>query len=117
MKIAIPKNGEMVNQHFGKSESFLIVTIEEGKVVSNKEISVLDLQHNHGGLSSLIVKEGASLVICGGIGAGAYNALKENGLDVIRGVNSTIEEAVAAYLKNELQDKAVMCSHHGEHHK
>ena len=54
MKIAIPKNGDMINQHFGKSESFIIATVENGKVTEKKEVSVMDLQHNHGGLSKLI---------------------------------------------------------------
>lgn len=116
MKIAMPKNGEMINQHFGKSQSFLIVTVEDGKMVDKKEVSVMDLQHNHGGLSNLILNEGASVVITGGIGAGAYEALKANNLEVIRGVNMTLEEALVSYLNGELKDKAVMCNHHGEHH-
>lgn len=116
MKIAIPKNGDMINQHFGRSESFIIATVENGKVTDKKEVSVMDLQHNHGGLSKLILNEGASVVITGGIGAGAYNALKEYNLDVIRGVNSTIDDALSNYLKGELKDRVVMCNHHGEHH-
>ncbi|SHE69245.1 NifB/NifX family molybdenum-iron cluster-binding protein [Clostridium fallax] len=117
MKIAMPKNGEMINQHFGKSESFIIVTVEDGKVVDKKEVSVNDLQHNHGGLSDLLIKEGASVVITGGIGKGAYDALRANNLEVIRGANMTIDEALESYLSSKLEDKEVMCSHHhGEHH-
>ncbi|MBB6630917.1 NifB/NifX family molybdenum-iron cluster-binding protein [Clostridium algidicarnis] len=116
MKIAMPKNGELINQHFGKSESFLVVTMEEGKIIDKKEISALKLQHNHGGLSNLLLDEGVSLIITGGIGAGAYNALKENNLEVIRGVNGKIEEVLLAYLKGELEDKNVVCNHNGEHH-
>ena len=32
MKIAIPNKGNMVNQHFGMSESFVIATIEDKKL-------------------------------------------------------------------------------------
>lgn len=117
MKIAMPKNGEIINQHFGKSESFYIATVEENKVVDSKEVSVRDLQHNHGGLAGLLVEEGVNLVITGGIGQGAYVALKENGLEVLRGASGNISEVVEQYLNGSLKDRQVMCSHHhGEHH-
>jgi len=116
MKIAMPKNGEIINQHFGKSESFLIAEIKDGNITNKKEVSALELQHNHGGLSRLLLDEGVSLVITGGIGAGAYNALKENNLEVIRGVSGKIDEILGAYLKGDLEDKNVVCNHNGEHH-
>ncbi len=34
MKIAMPKNGELINQHFGKSESFLIAEIKDGNIIN-----------------------------------------------------------------------------------
>ncbi|EJO5347878.1 NifB/NifX family molybdenum-iron cluster-binding protein [Clostridium botulinum] len=116
MKIAMPKNQEVVNQHFGKSKTFAIATIEGNKVVDIKNISTESLQHNHGGLSSLLAEEKVELVITGGIGQGAYDALIKQGLKVIRGAKGTIEEILHQYLNGELEDKKVMCSHHGEHH-
>ena len=53
MKIAMPKNGEMINQHFGQSKSFLIAAIENQQVVKTQEISSESMQHNHAGLSGL----------------------------------------------------------------
>ncbi|WP_251859798.1 NifB/NifX family molybdenum-iron cluster-binding protein [Clostridium sp. Marseille-Q2269] len=115
MKIAMPKNEEIINQHFGKSKMFAIATVEDNKVVNIKEISTESLQHNHGGLSSLLVNEKVELVITGGIGQGAYDALLKGGLKVIRGAKGTIEEVLDQYLKGQLEDKKVMCNHHGEH--
>lgn len=116
MKIAMPKDGIMLNQHFGKSKSFAVITIENDKVVEIKEISAESLQHNHGGLSELLVSEGVSLVITGGIGQGAIDALKEKGLCVIRGASGKIEEVINEYLAGNLKDREVTCNHHGEHH-
>lgn len=116
MKIAMPKNGEVINQHFGRSESFYIVELENNNVVEGKEISALELQHNHGGLSELLVKEGVSVVITGGIGKGAYDALKLKGLEVIRGASGNIEDVINEYKLGNLKDRQVMCNHHGEHH-
>jgi predicted Fe-Mo cluster-binding NifX family protein len=46
MKIAIPNKGVMVNQHFAKSESFVIATIEDKKIISVEEISSVELAHH-----------------------------------------------------------------------
>lgn len=116
MKIAMPKNGDMLNQHFGQSKQFLIATVENGQVAEQKEISSESLQHNHAGLSGLFLSEGVALVITGGIGQPAINALQEKGLKVIRGASGRCEEVLDKYLRGELADQNVTCDHHGEHH-
>lgn len=115
MKIGMPKEGDMLNQHFGQSRSFLIVTVDNGQIIDRKEISGESLQHNHAGLSGLFLNEGVSLVITGGIGQPALNALTDKGLQVIRGASGKCEEVLAQYLSGQLTDKNITCSHHGEH--
>jgi len=116
MKIAMPKNGEMLNQHFGQSKSFQIVSVDNGQIVARQEISSESLQHNHAGLSGLFLAEGVSLVITGGIGKPALDALNENGLEVIKGASGKCEEVLEEYLAGKLNDKNVMCNHQGEHY-
>ncbi|PKM78219.1 MAG: diguanylate cyclase [Firmicutes bacterium HGW-Firmicutes-15] len=116
MKIAMPKDGEMVNQHFGQSKYFLIVSVENQQIVDRKEISSESLQHNHAGLSGLFLTEGVSLVITGGIGKPALDALTEKGLEVIKGASGKCEEVLEKYLAGKLDDQNVTCNHHGEHH-
>ncbi len=116
MKIAMPKNGEMINQHFGQSKSFLIAAIENQQVVKTQEISSESMQHNHAGLSGLFLAEGVSLVITGGIGKPALDALTDNGLEVIKGASGLCEDVLKKYLAGQLDDKNVMCNHTGEHH-
>ncbi|MEN6324728.1 MAG: NifB/NifX family molybdenum-iron cluster-binding protein [Syntrophomonas sp.] len=115
MKIGMPKDGEFINQHFGKSKQFLIVTLENGQLIEQKEIGGEALQHNHAGLSGLFLAEGVSLVITGGIGQPALNALTEKGLQVIRGASGRCEEVIEKFLRGELADQNVICDHHGEH--
>ena len=116
MKIAIPNNGNMVNQHFGMSKSFVIVTIEDKKIVNTEEISAVELAHQHQGLADLLVKKGATVVITGGIGDGAINGLKENGLKIITGASGEYKTVIDEYINGTLEDKNVTCNHHGEHH-
>jgi Uncharacterized conserved protein len=116
MKIAMPTNGDMINQHYGQSKSFLIATIENEKIVKKQEISSESLQHNHAGLSGLFQAEGVSVVITGGIGKPALDALKQNGFEVIKGASGQCEEVLAHYLAGSLNDQNVTCNHHGEDH-
>jgi len=116
MKIAMPKNEDIINQHFGKSKSFQIITIEDGKVTETKELSAQSLQHNHGGLAGLLIEEDVNLIITGGIGQGALDSLKEANFEVIRGVSGKIEDIIDSYLSGELKDKNIICNHdHGDH--
>jgi predicted Fe-Mo cluster-binding NifX family protein len=116
MKIGMPKDGDNLNQHFGQSKEFLIATVENGHVVNRKIINSQALQHNHGGLSALFINEGVNLVITGGIGQPALQALTDKGLRVIKGASGNYENVLAKYLSGELVDRDVSCSHHGDHH-
>ena len=116
MKIAIPNNGSMVNQHFGMSESFVIATIEDKKIVTIEEISSVELAHQHQGLADLLSAHGATVVITGGIGGGAISGLQQNNLEVIKGASGEYEKVLLEYINGTLKDKNVVCNHHGEHH-
>lgn len=116
MKLAMPKDGEMLNQHFGHSKNFLIATIENDQVVNRQEVSTDALQHNHAGLSGLLISQGVSVVILGGIGQPALDALRTQGLNVIRGVSGSCEEVLQKYVQGQLTDRNVSCNHVGEHH-
>lgn len=118
MKLALPKNEDLINQHFGKSKSFEIVSIENNEIKDREEVNVESLQHNHGGLAGILIEKGVDVVITGGIGQGALDALSANNLKVIRGANGKIDDVVDSYIRGDLKDKNVVCNHdHGEHHK
>lgn len=116
MKIAMPINGDVINQHFGQSKSFLIATVENDKIVNRQEINSEALQHNHAGLSGLFQAEGVSVVITGGIGKPALDALQQNGFEVVKGASGQYEEVLDNYLAGNLNDQNVTCDHHGEDH-
>lgn len=116
MKIAVPNNGNMVNQHFGMSKSFAIVTVESEKVTRVEEISSEQFQHEHEGLANLLKQHGVEVVITGGIGQGAINGLKMNGLQVIRGASGEYMKVIEEYINGTIEDINITCNHHGEHH-
>ncbi|MGR6835290.1 NifB/NifX family molybdenum-iron cluster-binding protein [Syntrophomonas erecta] len=116
MKVAIPVEGEFVNQHFGKSRDFAIASIMDGVVSDIHLVNANNLQHNHEGLSDLLLREGVGTVIVGGIGAPAKQALEINGLSVIRGAQGFYREVLEQFSAGKLSDQNVTCNHHGDHH-
>ncbi len=116
MKIAVAYENGMVFQHFGKCPSFLIVVSEAAKVV---EKSLLETHgQGHGALVTLLKEADVDVLICGGCGMGARNALREANITLISGAAGNAEMAVDAYLDGTLYDNpAGQCHHHhdGEH--
>ena len=116
MKIAIPyENGE-VFQHFGIAELFRVYTAEDGRVTDAALLEAKGLGHNHAGVAALLREAGVSVVLCGGIGAGAEQALAEAGLTLCSGVTGSADKAAQDYLSGTLQHGAgANCDHHHHH--
>lgn len=117
MRIAVTYEDGRVFQHFGHTENFKIYDVEDNKVVNTQ---IMNTNGNgHGALALFLAENHVSTLICGGIGAGAKNALSEAGIRFFGGVNGKCDDAVNALLENRLDyDPDVHCSHHdhGEGH-
>lgn len=58
----------------------------------------------------------ADVLICGGIGGGAKEALTQAGIQIYGGAAGKADEAAAAFLAGTLSyDPNVHCTHHQEH--
>ena len=115
MKIAATYENGNIFQHFGRTEQFKIYEIEDGKVISSQVIGNDGL--GHGALAGLLADHAIDVLICGGLGAGAQNALAEADVEVVAGASGSADEAVDAYLKGELISTGANCDHHhGEDH-
>ncbi len=114
MRIAVTYDNGEVFQHFGHTEEFKVYEVEDGKVVSSE---VIDSNgQGHGALANLLAGKQVDVIICGGIGGGAMQALSENNIEVVAGAAGNTDDVVAAYLKGELESTGVNCDHHGEGH-
>jgi predicted Fe-Mo cluster-binding NifX family protein len=133
MKIAIPTMDERtLSAHFGRSKAFIVVDVENSQVLGREVRAnvqghqahghLADDQighgqghghHDHGGFVALL--QDCTMVLAGGMGAGAWNALRNAGLKVYLVPNPvTVEEAVDLFLAGKLteNDRAV-CQAHG----
>ena len=115
MKLAVTYSNGEVFQHFGHTEFFKIYEIEGNNVVSSSVVSTGG--SGHGALSGFLKAQGVTVVICGGIGGGAQNALTNAGIRFFGGVKGDCDQAVQAYLAETLSyNPNVTCNHHGEGH-
>lgn len=115
MKIAVTyENGEIF-QHFGHTAQFKLYDAENGRI---EKTEILDTNgQGHGALSGLLQQHGVEVLICGGIGAGAQNALTAAGIRFYGGVTGSADAAAAAYLAGSLDyNPDVHCSHHEHEH-
>ena len=114
MKIAVTYENGQVFQHFGHSEQFKVYEAEDGKVPDSHVISAGG--NGHGALAGLLQENGVQVLICGGIGGGARQALAELNIELYPGVTGEADRAVEDFLAGNLNYNAnVVCNHHHEH--
>jgi len=124
MKIAvITDNGNTVSQHFGYAPYYMVFNVEGNKIVSQEKRDKAG-HHNLGGghqehhgqggrhgfdaasqskhATMMDAISDCQLLIAGGMGYGAYEALKSRNIDVIITDVENIAEAVQLYLEGKL---------------
>lgn len=114
MIIAVTYENGNVFQHFGHTENFKLYEVEGGEVKSTCEMDPNGVGHE--ALATLLAETDVDVLICGGMGQGAKDALDAAGIEVYAGASGSADEAVAAYLRGELEDTGVNCDHHDHEH-
>ncbi|MCF0114497.1 MAG: FKBP-type peptidyl-prolyl cis-trans isomerase [Erysipelotrichaceae bacterium] len=114
MKIAVTYDNGNVFQHFGRTENFKVYTVENNEIVSSEMIS--SNGEGHGALANVLATNDINVVICGGLGDGALNALNNAGIEVCAGAEGNTDEVVQAYLDGTLVNTGANCDHHEEEH-
>lgn len=117
MKIAVTYENGQVFQHFGHTSQFKVYEVENGTIVSSEIVDTNG--QGHGALAGFLFGGGVDVLICGGIGGGARNALAEAGIELYPGATGDADAQVESFLKGNLvYDPDTVCSHHahGEGH-
>ena len=115
MKIAIPLFGNWISPRFGFSPEMWIITVKDGKVLTDQRISMGGLavpQWFHQ-LASLDV----DTLICGGIDSFCCHQLKNIGIFVIPEVVGDAGEILELYLQGKLEPGLRMCAISGRGQK
>ena len=99
-RVAVTYENGQVFQHFGHTEQFQIFTVEDGKILSEEIVSTNGSGHSL--LADFLVVQGATVLICGGIGGGAKMALAQKNIAVFGGVTGETRKVVEDYLAGTL---------------
>ena len=115
MRIAVTYENGNIFQHFGHTEQFKIYDIENNAVAKSEVKNTMGA--GHGALAGFLKDNDVDVLICGGIGGGAKQALSEAGIKLYGGVSGNADTAVDSLLNNSLSfNPDVMCSHHNHEH-
>jgi predicted Fe-Mo cluster-binding NifX family protein len=124
MKIAaISDDGVTISQHFGRAPLYVVVTVEDGKIVS-KETREKAGHHSFGGSQHTETAPGerhgydagaqsrhatmaqtiedCQVLLAGGMGWGAYDSFKSRGVETVVTDVQDIEQAVNLYVQGKL---------------
>ena len=110
MKIAIASEGSTVSQHFGHCDGFTIYDVE-GKEIKG-DAFIANPGHRPGFLPNYLYEQGISVIIAGGMGAGAVAIFNEKGIDIVTGAAGNVKDAVNAYLAGTLKSSESICNQH-----
>ena len=117
MRIAVTYEDGKIFQHFGRTEQFKVYDVEGGKVVSSQVVGSNGA--GHGALAGVLAAGGVDVLICGGIGGGAVNALAQTGIDIYPGAAGDCDDIVNAFLAGEVtqaEGATCGCGGHGHEH-
>ncbi len=110
--VAVAAENGQIFQHFGRCPSFELYTVEGVSVVGKQVLP--SGEAGHSALATLLSANHVSVLICGGIGQGACNALQELGIQVIPGAVGSTEQAVLNLLAgNQVGDPNFVPHVHG----
>ena len=129
MKIAvITDDGKTISQHFGRAPYYMVLTIEEGKMVNREmrdklghnQFSTIGPEEHHNEQHGLDPAShdkhtqmagsisDCEVLICGGMGRGAYESMRLLNIKPVVTEIRDIEEAAQAYLDGKLVDHTEM---------
>ena len=113
VRIAVTyENGEIF-QHFGHTEQFKVYDAQDQKIIASRILETNGT--GHGALASMLQAQNVDVLICGGIGNGAKQALAEAGIRLCGGVSGSADAAIEAFLAGTLQfNPDIRCNHHEE---
>jgi len=127
MKIAaITDEGKTISQHFGRAPYYLVITIENGKIV-NRELREklghaqfsnqphpeeqpgqphgMDAVSHNKHLQMAEAIADCEALLCRGMGMGAYESMKARGIRPVVTDIAAIDEAVMAYVGGNIVDQ------------
>jgi predicted Fe-Mo cluster-binding NifX family protein len=126
MKVAaITDDGRTISQHFGRAPYYMVVTVEENKIVNHElrqklghaqfanephpqeepgQPHGMDAASHNKHLQMAEAIADCEALLCRGMGMGAYESMKARGIRPVVTDIVSIDEAVMAYANGQIMD-------------
>jgi len=109
MKIAISSTGKNLDSNvsdvFGRSPYFIIVEIENKKIIKVEAIQNISVKQMGGvgiSVAQMVAEKDATIVITGNVGPRAMDVLKQFNIEIYAG-NGLIEEVLQEFIDGKLE--------------
>jgi predicted Fe-Mo cluster-binding NifX family protein len=110
MKFAVPVAEGKLTAHFGHSQAFALLHVEDNRITRQELLT--PPPHEPGVLPRWLHNLGTDVIIAGGMGHRALELFAQNGIQVVTGAPVMApEKLVEAYLNNELATGPNVCDH------
>ena len=116
MKIAVPLHAGRFCEHFGGAEAFALFTVDDSSRAIGDRVFGAPPEHGRGVFPVWLRKQGATVVLAGGMGPRAVDIFALNGIEVVLGVQGQDPESIVrSYLDGTLETTGQVCHDHGFH--
>lgn len=109
MRLAVSTFGGEVAAHFGRCSEYTIVNIQDGTVVNRETVE--NPGHSPGYLPRYLEGKDVDVVMAGGMGSRAQGLFDECGITTIVGVTGSVDEAIEAFILDDLDVRDSLCDH------
>ena len=113
MKIAVPSQGGVVDEHFGHCKEFLVFAASaDGSLTSEATIPSADGCGCKSGVAGTLARAGVTHLVAGSMGEGAVRVLAAQGIEVVRGASGDAQKAALAFAEGRFADSGIGCVGH-----
>jgi len=110
MRIALAVDNNMITEHFGHCEYFVVYDVEN-KEIKGSEI-IKNPPHQKGALPKFLREHKVNVVITGNMGKMAINVCNSLGIECIRGVKGQLIEVINSYVNGTIVSDNSECNDH-----
>lgn len=110
MRVALAVDNNMITEHFGHCEYFVVYEVEN-KEIKGSEI-IKNPPHQKGALPKFLKSHNIDVIITGNMGKMAVELCTNNGIECYRGVNGQLVDVINSYVDGTLVSDNSICDQH-----
>jgi len=108
MRVAIATDAENVSAHFGRCGSYTLVDFADGKIIKKEVLA--NPGHAPGAIPQYLHEHGVDRIVCGGMGTRAAELFALMGMEMVTGIQGSVDDAVRKMADGTLTGGESLCA-------